>query len=200
MKHILFLFLLIFNFSPSKGYINDNIVQTDSLDIYPSHRLEFNDCSMMYNGKPFKLDQPIDEFVKVFGPYDRMIERGRSIYIWDKLGISAILEKKKETVMLLYVSLSKSWVGINQDKESLEGHSKDFFKVKLLLEGIPLEFKKTKINDFIMKSKGKWEEAHIPLAYYSDVKNCDPQIVYSLFVSNAGYVDELSIYRKNVDF
>lgn len=43
------------------------------------------DCEITFKGKPIPLGEPIEEWVKVFGEYDRHF--GQRSYIWDSLGI-----------------------------------------------------------------------------------------------------------------
>jgi hypothetical protein len=50
-----------------------------------AHEFDFDLCNTTFNGKVLPFDQPLAEWVKVLGKYDRSINNFH--YIWDSLGV-----------------------------------------------------------------------------------------------------------------
>ena len=73
--------------------------QNREVKLNPEHRFEFNQCEMRYNGQSFKLGDSIDKLVKLFGPYDRVVDLAHDTYVWDTLGVSVYVPWGKKNVI-----------------------------------------------------------------------------------------------------
>ena len=123
------------------------------------HRLEFNGCEFLYNGKKLYLNQPVSKIEKVLGKYDRKINDLSNVYIWEDMGIRLIgkpMTRYEDTVLNETLSTLEVF-----NKFALARHAEDesiarFYPRKknnnyILVEGIPIK-KGTLLQDVLGQS------------------------------------------------
>jgi len=136
-----------------------------------AHRIEFNGCEMLYNGKPFELGMTIKELVDIFGPYDLF---NRGFYVWKAAGIVFVVESNDENVNhitnYIYVYFNAFGNDYRNDKKlkHMLYRKKDY----LLWEGVPID-KNMKVKDFFAYSKFDIDSFSVSDSAYELTYHCD---------------------------
>ncbi len=73
---LIFLLIGCNNYKPDRSKLNLDVTKAEFV---------LTECNITYKGKPIPLGKPLEEWVKVFGEYDRNF--GNRNYIWDSLCI-----------------------------------------------------------------------------------------------------------------
>ncbi len=111
-------------------------------------------CVFTYQGKPLLFNQPVEEWVKVLGPYDRKVPFAGGIYVWDRLGMRGYSSREEESIKRLDFYFNRpeplssderrlenalqrgNKISIEATKNRILAKPKQLFKGPLLLEGI----------------------------------------------------------------
>ncbi len=67
--------------------IPSNLERDQNSFIKQKHQFEIVGCDIQYNKQSLVLGSAIDDWVKVLGSYDRMVELANDIYVWDEIGL-----------------------------------------------------------------------------------------------------------------
>ena len=63
------------------------------------HQFIIHVCDIRYNGTSLTLGDPVADWVRVLGPYDRKVRLANDIYVWDKIGLQVFSRWDKARVL-----------------------------------------------------------------------------------------------------
>ncbi|WP_250655779.1 hypothetical protein [Alkalimarinus coralli] len=87
--------------------------QSSEKRLNSNHQFTFNGCDIRYNGKPLILGDPIDDWVTVLGPYDRMSSTANDVYVYDDMGVTLYAHPNTSVIISLTLIL-------NEEKEMMQ--------------------------------------------------------------------------------
>lgn len=120
----------------SEGVSSKN--DTTATNIFGKHHFKFTDHGMFYNGVPFRLGDSIQQYVKLFGLYDR---EHWGVYTWDSLGMMVVERSPqlKDAGRVAIITWLVSYPAKYADWDTSAQYYKN--KPKYLISS-PLEFEK----------------------------------------------------------
>jgi len=136
------------------------------------HRLEINDCEIVYNGKSFFLENTLEEVEAILGKPDFEHKNGS---MWSKSSIDARIKNGKVFNIYIYIH---------------EGGYKDIIKPNsniILINGVPLT-KDMLLGDFLNLSNYSFDDLYIDNhSFYLKPENCNLSDLHIYFDSQPFY-------------
>ncbi|MFV0328047.1 MAG: hypothetical protein ACK5LF_27370 [Bacteroides xylanisolvens] len=129
------------------GYMNSGYTkkELEAKGVNTKHLFVFTEKCATYNGQVFSIGIPIDSLIKIFGPENRILygkdgNVGYNNYFWDEIGFVALVSPEKEVMQFNlhwdYVPKEKEYDYDDPDPAEVPVN---FFKGKILLNGVPLD-------------------------------------------------------------
>ena len=138
------------------------------------HRLEINDCEIVYNGKSFFLGSTLEEIETLFSEkYD--FNYGFA-FAWKNINIKVRTEKKSNIIDIIYIYISEGYKNVIQPNLNI-----------ILVNGAPLT-KDMLFNDFLDTSNYSFDDFYIDNhSFYLNPENCKLKNVKINFDSQPFY-------------
>lgn len=129
------------------GYKNSGYSKKklEAMGVNTEHLFVFTDVGAAYNGREFSIDRPVDSLVGIFGPdyrihYGTEHNQGYDHYIWDGIGVTALVSPEKEVMTWsLHWDYLPKVKDYDYDDPAPALVPKRFFEGKMLLNGVPID-------------------------------------------------------------
>lgn len=137
------------------------------------HRLEVNDCEIVYNGKSFFLGNTMEEVEAILGSYDY---KNGFAHSWKNINLKAITKIESTEIENIYIYISEGYKEIIKPNDNV-----------VLINGIPL-IKDMEFKDLVESSQYTYDDFYITFdAYELRPERCDVENLYIYFDSKPMY-------------
>ncbi len=135
------------------------------------HRLEINDCEVVYNGKSFFLGNTLDEVEAILG--SKHNSNYGYAYAWHKIGLQVLKKKESSEIdgVNIYIYI---YEGFDDIKPNIN---------IVLVNGVPLT-KEMNFGKFIENSTYEFDDFSIHRSFNLNIEECDSQKTVIEFDSN----------------
>lgn len=134
------------------------------------HRIELNDCELLYNDKAFELGMSVRQLIGVFGPYDYF---NRGYYVWEKAGVTFVEKIAEKENLEDKLGILKIFLHTDVDFSKFPNlkHESSINENIFLINGIPLD-NKTTVQDLIDRSQYDYQDFQISSRSYEMTTEC----------------------------
>lgn len=133
--------------STGGGYMHSGYSKAalEKMGVNTQHLFVFTEQRATYNGRKFSIKHPVDSLIPVFGPDYRILtgtehNAGYDHYFWDNIGFVALVSPEREVLeWCLHWEYLPKVAEYDYDDPDPTLVPAEFFKGKILLNGIPLD-------------------------------------------------------------
>lgn len=186
MKHIITIiisgFLLIACNGKAQTQQNNTSMAKDNSDTKAllekfdkqEHRLEINDCEIIYNDKSFFLGNTLEEIESILGR--KYNSNYYYAYSWNDINIELLKEKNNQRIDNISIYISEGYKDVMKPNSNI-----------ILVNGVPLT-KEMLFGDFLNNSNYSFDDFYIDNhSFYLKPENCDLKNIKINFDSQPFY-------------